>query len=166
MNAIAALRSASANGIYVALEGTDLILDAALPPPQDVVDALKCNKAEIIALLWTEKSCWSHEEWLAFFDERAAIVEFDGGLPRDEAERMAYEECVNEWLRRHPVNLMPEVCHACRDAENSHDPLLPYSNSRGGYVWVHERCWPWSRLESAWQWRPCPSSSTASGIPG
>jgi hypothetical protein len=90
MSAIAALCSASANGIYVALEGADLILDAALPPPQDVVDALKCNKAEIVALLQTERSCWSPEDWLAFFDERAAIAEFDGSLPRKEAERMAY----------------------------------------------------------------------------
>ena len=26
------------------------------------------------------------------FEERAGIIEFDGNLPRDEAERLAYEE--------------------------------------------------------------------------
>ena len=32
------------------------------------------------------------EDWQAYFDERAAIREFDGGFPRHEAERLAREE--------------------------------------------------------------------------
>lgn len=39
-------------------------------------------------------------EWLAFFDERAAIAEFDGGLSRQDAESLAYDRCVAEWLSR------------------------------------------------------------------
>ena len=39
------------------------------------------------------------EEWLEAFIERAAIMEFDGGLPRPEAERLA-EESVREAHRR------------------------------------------------------------------
>jgi hypothetical protein len=27
------------------------------------------------------------------YEERAAIIEYDGGLPRDEAERLAAEDC-------------------------------------------------------------------------
>src|SRR5947209_7109907 len=32
------------------------------------------------------------EDWLASYDERAAIREFDGHLPRDAAEALAYED--------------------------------------------------------------------------
>ena len=32
--------------------------------------------------------------------ERAGIAEFDGGLPRPEAEALAFECCVVEWLNR------------------------------------------------------------------
>jgi hypothetical protein len=34
------------------------------------------------------------EDWQAYFDERAGIREFDGGLPRAEAELRAFEDTV------------------------------------------------------------------------
>jgi hypothetical protein len=34
------------------------------------------------ALLHTGRDGWSGEDWRAFFDRRAAIAEFDGGVPR------------------------------------------------------------------------------------
>lgn len=37
-------------------------------------------------------SNYSEEDWQALYDERAAIMEYDGGLPRDEAEARAAEE--------------------------------------------------------------------------
>jgi len=37
-------------------------------------------------------SGWSDEDWQALYDERAGIMEFDGGLSRDEAEARAAEE--------------------------------------------------------------------------
>lgn len=33
------------------------------------------------------------------YEERAAIIEYDGGLPRDLAERAAYEELIEEHKR-------------------------------------------------------------------
>jgi hypothetical protein len=36
------------------------------------------------------------EDWQAIYDERAAIREFDAGLPRAEAERLAYADTVAE----------------------------------------------------------------------
>ena len=37
-------------------------------------------------------SAWSPADWQAFYDERAAILEFDGGLARSEAEACALTE--------------------------------------------------------------------------
>ena len=34
---------------------------------------------------------------LEHFEERAAVMEFDGGLPREEAERLALEEVSARW---------------------------------------------------------------------
>lgn len=35
---------------------------------------------------------WDEQDWQAAFDERAAILEFDAGLPREEAEALARRE--------------------------------------------------------------------------
>lgn len=51
---------------------------SALTP--DLMDRLKANKAELLASI--ER-----------FDERAAIMEFDAGLSRREAEWLAWKEC-------------------------------------------------------------------------
>ena len=45
---------------------------------------------------------WDATDWQAFFDERAAISEYDGGMTRQLAEVGAYGACVAEYLARHP----------------------------------------------------------------
>jgi len=40
-----------------------------------LIDRLRCYEPALYAL----------------FEERAAIIEYDGGIPREEAERLAYE---------------------------------------------------------------------------
>ena len=52
------------------------------------------------------------EDWQVFFDERAGIIEFDGGLPRAEAEAQTFACRVVEWLNHNPERsgrLMPPV---------------------------------------------------------
>ena len=85
---------------------------------------------------------WSAEDWQVFFDERAGIVEFDGGLPRPEAEAQAFACCVVEWLNRNPERSPAGRCLGCGDREHAHDPLLPYGVEPTGHVWLHSRCWP------------------------
>jgi hypothetical protein len=60
------------------------------------------------------------EDWLAFYDERAAIREFDGRLPREAAEALAYEDAVAALGPRPEAPLSsrvaeaePEVCSPC-----------------------------------------------------
>jgi hypothetical protein len=77
------------------------------------------------------------EDWQVFFDERAAIAEFDGGLPRAQAEARAFAICVAEWLNRNPVRSPPGCCFGCGGRDHAHDPLL---NTE--HTWLHSRCWP------------------------
>jgi len=142
LSAVEALTAARAAGVELALDGDDLALSAASAPSAAVLDALSRHKAEIVALLRPGCDGRSAEDWQAYFDERAGIFEFDGGLPRAEAEARAFECCVVEWLNRNPAYSPAGSCLGCGDREHAHDPLLPYGAEPAGHVWLHSRCWP------------------------
>ena len=89
MSAAEALWKARRAGIELRVEGCDLVLQALTPPPADLLERLARHKPEIVALLRPGRDGWSAEDWQANFDERAGIAEFDGGLPRLEAEAIA-----------------------------------------------------------------------------
>jgi hypothetical protein len=113
MNAALALTNARAAGIRVEVDGDDLVLEASAPPPATVVDGLSRFKGEIVALLRPDERGWSAEDWQVFFAERAGVLEFDGGLPRPEADARAFARCVEEWLNRNPARSAPGRCLGC-----------------------------------------------------
>ena len=101
---------------------------------------LQCRRPLSVAgaaLLRTGRDSWSGEDWRAFFDERAGIAEFDGGLPRLEAEARAFTCCVAEWLNRNPVRSSSDRCLRCGEAEKGRDPLLPFGTETTGHAWLH-----------------------------
>ena len=124
MTALEALRAARSAGVEIALDGDDLVLEAASSPPASVLDALSRNKAGIVALLRTGDDGWSAEDWQLFFDERSGIAEFDGGLSRVEAEAQAFACCIGESLNRQRQTTSPDRCPACRAGDCANDPLL------------------------------------------
>ncbi len=143
MTAADALNAARANGLEIVLDGDDLVLAAASAPSTAVIDALSRNKAQIVALLRPGRDGWSADDWLVFFDERAGIAEFDGGMPRREAEVHAFACCVVEWLNRNPARSSPDRCLGCGQADLAAlDPLLPFGTETTGHAWLHSRCWP------------------------
>ena len=141
MSAVQALKAARAAGIDLALDGVALVLAAPTAPPPAVLDLLACHKAGIVALLRPANDGWSGEDWLAFFNERAGIAEFDGGMPRASAEARAFACCVAEWLNRNPVRSSAGRCHACGGSKQAHDKLLPFGTEQTGHAWLHSRCW-------------------------
>ncbi|MFO1153863.1 MAG: hypothetical protein U1E42_09415 [Rhodospirillales bacterium] len=144
MSAAKVLRAARDAGIGLHADGEALVVEAFAPPPGAILELLSRHKADVIALLQGEADAWFAEDWLAFFEERAGIAEFDGGWPRGEAEVIAYACCVSEWLNRVPVCSPPGRCLGCGKDEQAHDPLLPFGTEVAGHVWLHGRCW------SAW----------------
>jgi len=142
MSAIGALKAARASGVELALDGDDLVLEADSAPLAAVLEALSRHKAEIVALLRPGPDGWSPDDWLAFFGERAGIAEFDGGMPRREAEAHAFACSVVEWLNRNPAPSSPGRCLECGQAELAQDPLLPFGTEWGGHAWLHSSCWP------------------------
>jgi hypothetical protein len=141
MSAAEALRAAHAAGVRVTVDGEDLILVASAGPPTAVLDLLSQHKAAIVRLLRPVSRNWSVKDWRAFFDERAGIAEFEGGLSRAEAEARAFACLVAEWLNHHPLRSLPGRCHGCGEGEHAGDPLLPFGTEDTGHTWLHSRCW-------------------------
>ncbi|MGY8663134.1 hypothetical protein Q3C01_12290 [Bradyrhizobium sp. UFLA05-109] len=141
MTAVEALTVARAAGVKLALDGDDLVASAAAAPPDAVINALSRHKAEIVDLLRPGPDSWSIADWSVFFDERAGVAEFDGGLSRSSAEARAFECCVVEWLNRSPIRSSPGRCVACGSSEDSLDKVLPYGTDPAGHAWLHSRCW-------------------------
>jgi hypothetical protein len=141
MRALQALKAAREAGVQIRVDGDALTLDAAAAPPAAVLDLLSRHKAGVIALLRIGSDGWSGENWRALFEERAAIAEFDGGLPRMSAEARAYACCVAEWLNRNPVGSPPGRCLGCGVSEHAYAKLLPFGTEKTGHAWLHSRCW-------------------------
>jgi hypothetical protein len=150
VSAVEALKAARAAGVELRVNGEALVLEAAEPPPADVIDLLTRHKPALVALLRPGKDGWTVQDWQAFFDERAAIAEFDSGLPRREGEARAFRACVVEWLTRNPVRSAPDRCCWCGGGERGDNALLPFGAHRAGHAWLHSRCWrPWHEHRQA-----------------
>ena len=108
MNALAVLNELADYGVVVTGDGERLrVTGPAVFLNQYMRDWLRPRKAEIAALLagdWTGAALAmlvrlggkvpddALRALAEQFEERAAIVQYDGNLPRNEAERIAYEQ--------------------------------------------------------------------------
>jgi hypothetical protein len=135
------LKAARAAGVEVRIEGNELVLEAIAAPPAEIVEQLAHHKSSILVLLRPGRDGWSTEDWLAFFDERAGIAEFDHGLPRQEAEARAFDCCVAKWLNRNPAPSIAGRCCRCGRVETSDASVLPYGTEAGMHAWLHAECW-------------------------
>jgi hypothetical protein len=142
MSAIQALSAARAFGIHLELDGDDLLLEASEPPPDAVLGALSRHKTEIIAMLRPGRDGWSADDWRLYFEERAAVAEFDGGLPRAGAEAQAFECCIVAWLNRNPAPSVAGRCAWCGHAGSHNTVVLPFGTEPGTHTWLHPECWP------------------------
>ena len=141
MSAHMLLSNLAQRGITLEAHGTDLIVEGPTRElTDDLVVTLKALKADLLAALEPDAG-WGPEDWRAYFDERAGIREHDGKLPREEAECLAFEDTISQWLCRHPpIATAPEQgCVHCRACDREANPLLPVLAS-GGHTWVHDRC--------------------------
>src|SRR5262249_18853038 len=145
MSAAEALKAARAVGIQLEVDGDDLVLEASAPPPSAILGVLSEHKAEIVGVRRPGRDGWSAEDWQVFFDERAGIIEFDGGLSRTEAEAQALACCIVEWLNRNPTPSAPGRCAWCGQAESRDAVVFACGTEPGTHIWLHAECWP------AWQ---------------
>jgi hypothetical protein len=137
--AVETLRSAIRIGVMVDLDGEDLILEADEEPPASVLEAIREQKPAIVALLRRQKQDRSAEGWTRFFRERTGIAQ-NGGLSREQAEAIAFECCLVEWLNRHPVRSPPGKCVWCGRPEDAGATVVPFGVGEH-HAWLHPGCW-------------------------
>jgi hypothetical protein len=145
-----ALKIARAADIDVRLDGDDLVLKASTAPPAEIIDLLSATRPTLCRC----SDGWSADDWQVFFDERAGIAEFNGGLPCREAEARAFACCVVEWLDRNPRCSPPGPCLGCGAAEHAGDPLLPFGTESIGHAWLHRAAGPIGTIHGRWKRSP------------
>jgi len=141
MNVTKLLNDIRASGIEVTADGEFLSLRAANEPSPEILQSLREYKTALLHLLRSEKSGWSADEWGDYFAERAAISEFDHGLSRTNAETNAFDLCVQEWLRQHPISSATGICDQCHQPTGLTQPYFKVCgihNPANG--WLHQQC--------------------------
>jgi hypothetical protein len=146
MNHASMLKQARTDGLKITLtpEG-EITARGPQPAIAKWTPILRLHRPEIIALLKADAAPvaqWDANDWAAFFNERAAVAEFDGGLSRHEAESMAYRSCVSEWLCQNFQISEPGQCAQCQRGDLSGRLVMPYGDAAHGHTWLHGECWP------------------------
>lgn len=151
MNPATMLQQARTDGLKIALTPEGEITARGL---QSVVakwvPILRPHKPAIVALLQAASepvAAWDAADWTAYFDERAGVAEFDGCLPRREAEQQAWRGCIAEWLCQNHTATEPGECAWCGRGDLAGRALLPFGDEVHGEAWFHSECWPqwWAR---------------------
>jgi len=96
MNATEILAEISANDCRACIEGENILLSGPRLLPRAIVNQIREHKAELLKMLASSDAGTippltpgERADIDEAIDERAAIQEYDGGLPRPEAERQA-----------------------------------------------------------------------------
>jgi len=98
------LAEAQAAGLTVQARDGRLIVRGPSMTEPELVRALLDSKAELMPVLLSLTPAD-----LVTFDERAAIAEYDGGLSRADAERLAWAELDRQWRQTGTCNeVVPE----------------------------------------------------------
>jgi hypothetical protein len=140
---VAALRSARAADIKLEVVGEELAIYAPFGAPPAVIDALRAHRAEITQMLIPGPGGHTPEDWFIEWEERAAILEHDQGLPRPEAEALAFDIVLAKYLDVTPPTAVRGVCAHCRCGDLPDNPLIPHGGSEGTPGWpvpLHTSC--------------------------
>ena len=115
--------------------------------PADLIIRIRQTKAELLDTLVAASTCqeWTAEDWQVFYDERAGVMEFDGGFPRPTAEAQAFEACSIEWMNLNPAPSSTGQCTWCGHTDRRDAAVLPCGT--GPHTWLHSECWPSWQVE-------------------
>ncbi len=134
MSAAEALRAATRAGVKIHIDGNTLELTAPSQPPACVIELLSRHKAQVIGLV--SDHGWSADDWQHLFQERAAIVEFDGRQSRQKAEALAFACCI---LKRLDITFRcPEPADCCCVRNSPTDLAFELGTSRCRHEWQQE----------------------------
>jgi hypothetical protein len=141
--ALRLIQDAKAAGCSLEIEDGDLVVEADREPPAELIASLRRHKAELVAALLPRGDALPARQaearepetapkaattadadvWIDFYEERAAIREFDGHYTRAEAEVLAWGELENRWHLQHGERVPRNLCAGCRKPIGISDAL-------------------------------------------
>ena len=126
-----------ASGLKPRVSGVTRDARAGSATPETRATRVSCT-----ARFGSSQSDWAAEDWVEHFHERARLREMDEDLPRSDAERLAFEDTVSQWLALHPAPpTAPQAgCVYCGKPDDPHSPLLPVLAADHGHTWLHDLC--------------------------
>jgi hypothetical protein len=163
MSAAAIIARAQAASVSIWAEGDKLRWRAPAPAPDDlgeVLALLRAHKRDVLRALGGGRfgasgvldavvtdvtdvthSAYKREHdaawWCELYEERAAIREHDGDMPRADAEAGALADCVARWRALNPLPASGDgACVQCGGV-GPDTPVL----ARDGHAWLHRECW-------------------------
>jgi hypothetical protein len=83
---------------------------------------------------------WDAEDWQVFFDERAGIAEYNGGVSRAEAEARAFKWCITEMMEQYSEPSLPDQCAWCGEPDITGTSVVPFGTQSHGHTWLHSGC--------------------------
>lgn len=89
--------------INLSVSDGNIVLHGKNAIPSEFLDALKANKGKIISFIG------DRQLYVDFFNERAAIFEYDAGQVRWEAEMNAFDECILKWLEERQMEIKDTI---------------------------------------------------------
>ena len=138
---VALLAEARDAGLGVVVDGDRLVVRGPRSCEAQA-KALLAHKEEVVAYLSVHAATpaeWTPQDWVDHFEERAAIIEHDGDLPRPEAERQALADTIDQWLVMHPPPATGDAAGCVHCGANLGDDGVPVL-AGAGHTWVHSRC--------------------------
>jgi hypothetical protein len=78
--------------------------------------------------------------WLREFEDRTILVQRVRNLPQAEAERVAFDIVLVEFLNATHPDTDPNRCAWCGAPEEQSDILLPFGVGER-HAWLHRDCW-------------------------
>lgn len=142
MSASSIISRIRSSGGEIALADDSIKLKVAASLRDKAITEIKGHKEAIKRALRDEvDDPWDNDDWCAFFDERAGIAEFDGRQTRAEAEVVALECCIVEWLVRNPHSSDADRCAWCKEFDQDGDGVVPFGTQEQGHTWLHSKCW-------------------------
>jgi hypothetical protein len=107
------LEDARAAGCSIEVEGGALVIESDRDPPVELIATLRRHKVELIAAL-VPRDQTDADRWREFFQERAALREFDGRHCRSDAELLAWSELQARWNMERGERVSSGLCAGCR----------------------------------------------------
>jgi len=114
MDGLNLLREARAVGLAVRAEGDRLVIRGPRQA-EPVARKLLAHKYDVLPLLARCHGLSKDDpaDWQDWYEERAAMRQFEAGYEKAIAERLAYAEAVEAWCERHAAVHDPARCAGC-----------------------------------------------------